>query len=467
MHTIAGVAISDGLSAGEVAAAGVLVGAAVLLLSVTRTMEYINRFIPLALVRGIQLGVGLGLFRRAFTDGYIFATPWSAWDGPAAACIAAVLLLIATVRARPPLAPIVAASRQATAYVSPADASTAKPQLPRRAHRLLRYSRPRRGRAPRRAEQAHHWAVPAAAGSNCSLPRHGGAPTLSLSPSLQITPTWAEWHRASVAAFLPQLPLTTLNSVVAVRWAEFRGSLAPCARLVDATQLTHARTRPLACPRSQLARDLYPSTPEHPAPVTRTALSVGILNAAFCWLGAVPSCHGSGGLAAQHALGARSSVSMLFLGTIRVVFALLFGSSMLSLVAVFPSTVLGAMLCVAGVQLAACAFDMESEADVMVLLATAGGTIALGGTGPGFLVGCATAATLYAVHTITPQAADARVRPTTDSAAEEPQPRRIPFWVFFTTGSSMLEEKRVVRSARQGPESGLLAYSAVEAATDE
>lgn len=140
MHTIAGVAISDGLSAGEVTAAGILVGAAVLLLSVTRTIDYLNRFIPLALVRGIQLGVGLALFRRAFTQDYIFASPWSAWDGPAVACIAVALLLVAAVRVDTPLGarrgPVLPLTRPHRAALhsgaahSPARSSCSAPQPP-------------------------------------------------------------------------------------------------------------------------------------------------------------------------------------------------------------------------------------------------------------------------------------------------------------------------------------------------
>ena len=62
---------------------------------------------------------------------------------------------------------------------------------------------------------------------------------------------------------LPQLPLTLLNSIVAV---------------------------------CQLSADKFP---ERPASPRRVAVSVGIMNLIGPWLGALPCCHGAGGLAAQ------------------------------------------------------------------------------------------------------------------------------------------------------------------------
>ena len=64
-------------------------------------------------------------------------------------------------------------------------------------------------------------------------------------------------------AGLAQLPLTTLNSVVAV---------------------------------CQLSADLFPMRPARPAAV---ACSVGAMNLVGAWFGAMPCCHGAGGLAGQ------------------------------------------------------------------------------------------------------------------------------------------------------------------------
>ena len=49
------------------------------------------------------------------------------------------------------------------------------------------------------------------------------------------------------------------------------------------------------------------------------------MNAATCWLGHFPSCHGCGGLAAQHLYGARTGSSMALMGLLKMALALLFG----------------------------------------------------------------------------------------------------------------------------------------------
>ena len=66
-----------------------------------------------------------------------------------------------------------------------------------------------------------------------------------------------------IRAGLPQLPVTTLNSVVAV---------------------------------CQLSADAFPGRAASPVAV---ATSVGLMNLAGAWFGAMPCCHGAGGLAAQ------------------------------------------------------------------------------------------------------------------------------------------------------------------------
>jgi len=59
--------------------------------------------------------------------------------------------------------------------------------------------------------------------------------------------------------------------------------------------------------------------------VRQLSLSIGLMNAATCWLGHFPSCHGCGGLAAQHLYGARTGSSMALMGLLKMALALLFG----------------------------------------------------------------------------------------------------------------------------------------------
>jgi hypothetical protein len=94
---------------------------------------------------------------------------------------------------------------------------------------------------------------------------------LQLGPSIPklYLPTWQVFKDGVFKAGLAQLPLTSLNSVIAV---------------------------------SHLALQLFPDRAGEQGwrwrPGT-VAVSVGVMNLMGCWFGAFPCCHGSGGLAAQ------------------------------------------------------------------------------------------------------------------------------------------------------------------------
>src|SRR5437868_1846997 len=65
MKAIAAVAITEHLSVSEIVAAGAIVSAVVLVLGVTRLIDWVNRLVPTAVVRGLQLAVGLSLLIKA------------------------------------------------------------------------------------------------------------------------------------------------------------------------------------------------------------------------------------------------------------------------------------------------------------------------------------------------------------------------------------------------------------------
>jgi MFS superfamily sulfate permease-like transporter len=90
-------------------------------------------------------------------------------------------------------------------------------------------------------------------------------------PSI-IVPTWAQLKAGILKAGIAQLPLTTLNSVIAV---------------------------------TALAKELFPTRDAARWSPTAVSIGVGAMNLVGCWFGAMPCCHGAGGLAAQHKFGAR------------------------------------------------------------------------------------------------------------------------------------------------------------------
>jgi len=132
-----------------------------------------------------------------------------------------------------------------------------------------------------------------------------------------MVPDWASFKTGALDAGLGQLPLTTLNSIIAVCF---------------------------------LSADLLPHLP---APsVTAMGISVAFMNLVGGWFGAMPVCHGSGGLAAQYRFGARSGASIIILGLFKVLIGIFFGESLVGLLRVYPKSLLGIMVLAAGLELA-------------------------------------------------------------------------------------------------------------------
>ncbi|KAL1975079.1 hypothetical protein VTN31DRAFT_3471 [Thermomyces dupontii] len=268
MKAIAAVAIANSFKNGEIAAAGIFVALCILVLSVTGILRWFSNAIPIPVVKGIQVGAGLSLI---ITSGgnLISRLGWitPSWADNRIWAIAAFVLLMTTNHFRTlPYALIVLLVGLVFASIIAARAA----DLP----------------------SFHPW-----------------KPVLA-------TPSANEWHVGITTAGIGQLPLTTLNSVIAV---------------------------------VHLARDLIPEveTPE----VTDVGLSVAMMNLVGCWFGAMPVCHGSGGLAAQYRFGARSGGSVIVLGLIKVVIGIFLGNTLVGLLRRFPLALLGIMVIAAGLEL--------------------------------------------------------------------------------------------------------------------
>ncbi|KAI0179298.1 hypothetical protein GGR52DRAFT_535609 [Hypoxylon sp. FL1284] len=268
MKAIAAAAIASHASERETVAAGSVVAVVVLLLSVTRLLHWITRVIPIPVVKGIQFGAGLSLIISAGTS---LLRPFSHhWDFPLDNLVwsfAAFLLLILTQKAsRFPYALVIFVVGLILAIIHVAVSDD---------HHLPHF------------RLWHPW---------FTLPH---------------------WSADAIGMGVAQLPLTTLNSVIAA---------------------------------SALAADLLP---ELPTPsVTALGVSVGAMNLVGCWFGAMPVCHGAGGLAAQYRFGARSGASIILLGLFKMVLGFLFGESLLDLLTAFPKSLLGIMVIAAGLELA-------------------------------------------------------------------------------------------------------------------
>lgn len=298
MKAIAAVAIAESLSRGAIAAAGLGVGLVVFALGVSGLVESIERLVPRAVVRGIQLGVGLNLLLRGLS--MIMDRPALEPDGWVVAGVAGVVVLGASRWRRFPAALILFG-------VGLVLMLTTQPEIL-------------------------------------------GQLDLGWGGFLVTVPSAAEWKVGLLRGSIPQLPLTLLNSVIAV-----------CA----------------------LSADLYPGRGVGTRPM---ATSVGVMNLLGCWFGAMPMCHGAGGLAGQHRFGARSGGSVLMLGVAKVAAAVALGTSAAVLLAAYPASILGLLLCFAGAELALPARKVSTRSDFLLVLLTAGGIVGAN-TLIGFLLG--------------------------------------------------------------------------------
>lgn len=133
-----------------------------------------------------------------------------------------------------------------------------------------------------------------------------------------VIPTWAEVWRSIEIAALPQLSLTLTNAI-----------------LVTAS----------------LSRELFPAS-GNIASERNLALSSGLANVLLSPFGAMPMCHGAGGLQAQYRFGARTGLAPVIFGTVLLALAIGFAGSASSLFAIIPIGAVGALLILAGKDLA-------------------------------------------------------------------------------------------------------------------
>jgi MFS superfamily sulfate permease-like transporter len=306
MKAIATVAIAGRMNESQILTAGILTSAAVLLLAATGLVDPAQRVIPRSVIRGLQLSLGLTLIEVGFKS-VANTHAWIGWDSIGLGIICAVLVLWLYFSSRVPGALLVFC-------VGLAALVFARPSLLSQVHLGM------------------SWRLPSLTDGHA-------------------------WRTGLWQAAVPQLPLTLLNSVVAV-----------CA----------------------LSADLFPDRPARPQ---RVAVSVALMNLVCCPFGAMPMCHGTGGLAGQYRFGARTGGSVVILGIAKMILAVFFGGCLLAWLQGYPQSVLGVLLLFSGLELAMVCRDQASRVDFFVMVLTAGACIALG-PGVGFMVGWAMAAAL-------------------------------------------------------------------------
>jgi MFS superfamily sulfate permease-like transporter len=143
---------------------------------------------------------------------------------------------------------------------------------------------------------------------------------ITFSPGMPhlVVPAWKEVWRSLEIAVLPQLSLTLTNAVIVT---------------------------------ASLSRELFPASGSI-ASERNLALSSGLANVLLAPFGAMPMCHGAGGLQAQYRFGARSGLAPIIFGVVVLVLAVGLADHAAPLFAIIPIGAVGALLILAGTDLA-------------------------------------------------------------------------------------------------------------------
>ena len=222
MKAIASVALARDFNIAEVASAGLFVAGVIGILSITGLLEWFTRRIPIPVIKGIQVGAGFTLIIYA---GTLLKVPMPSTSQSTGWIIVALLAFLALLW---------------------------MPMYPR---------------VPYALAVVLIGAVIAIV--NITTSHDAGPLRLGLWRPYAFVPSLSSFRVGALEAGLGQVPLTTLNSVIAVCF---------------------------------LSVDLLPNV-KAPS-VTAVGLSVTMMNLIGCWFGSMPVCHGSGGLAAQYRFGA-------------------------------------------------------------------------------------------------------------------------------------------------------------------
>lgn len=258
MKAVSAVILTSGMTPGEIAAAGIMLGIVLLVLGVSGLIGHVARVIPQSVGVGLQLG--LGLLMGVLGIRLMLMAPVIG--------AAALVLLFALSRVpNCPAAPITLALAAFAGWVS---GSTSFPDI-----------------------------------------------AMSMGVPRIVVPSLPEVWRAFQIAVVPQLALTLTNAVIVT---------------------------------AALSRELFPLAKA--ASERNLALSSGLANVFLAPFGAMPMCHGAGGLQAQYRFGGRTGLTPIILGAVLLVLAIAFSTSAAQLFGVIPIGAVGALLILAGTDLA-------------------------------------------------------------------------------------------------------------------
>ncbi|KAG4962974.1 hypothetical protein AAZX31_14G118100 [Glycine max] len=353
MKSIAAQALSDtDFGVPEIMTAGILTGGVLFVLGVTGLMQLVYMLIPLCVVRGIQLAQGLSFaltavkYVRKIQDlpksKSLGQRHWFGLDGLVLAIVCLCFIVIVNGAGEK--------SRGCCDVVESGGDDDLGGQ--KRRNEVVERNRTRWVRKV-------IFSLPSAfmvfvlGVVLAFIRRHEVVHEIKFGPSTIEVVKFSKhaWKKGFVKGAIPQLPLSILNSVVAV---------------------------------CKLSSDLFPGKDFSP---TSLSVTVGLMNLIGSWFGAMPSCHGAGGLAGQYKFGGRSGGCVALLGAAKLVLGLVLGTSLAHILKQFPVGILGVLLLFAGIELAMCARDMNTKEDSFVTLVITAVSLVGSSAALGFLCG--------------------------------------------------------------------------------
>ncbi|XP_061359595.1 molybdate transporter 1-like isoform X2 [Gastrolobium bilobum] len=337
MKAISAAALSDpGFGVPEIMAAGILTGGLLLFLGVTGLMQLVYKMIPLCVVRGIQLAQGLSFaftavkYVRKIQDlpksKVLGDRHWLGLDGLVLAIVCVCFIVIVN--------------------------GAGDKDQGRNEHEGV--TRKRTSRVRKIIFSLPSAFIVFVLGVVLAfIRRHEVVHEIKFGPSsIEVVKFSREaWKKGFIKGTIPQLPLSILNSVIAV---------------------------------CKLSSDLFPGKDFS---ATSVSVTVGLMNLVGSWFGAMPCCHGAGGLAGQYKFGGRSGACVALLGVAKLVLGLVLGTSLAHILMQFPVGILGVLLLFAGIELAVCCRDMNTKEDSFVMLICTTVSLVGSSAGLGFLCG--------------------------------------------------------------------------------
>lgn len=311
MKVVAAYSIATAATQPQIMASGLLLAAMLLFLGVTGLVDTVSRFIPKAVVRGVQLSTGALLMGKG--AGFIAgSSPFQKGEG-----LAEPYLIIQSL-GPVPVGGLIGVVLGVACLL------------------LLNNKR----------FPAALVVVVAGAASGLALGALGGLSNIT--PGLYLPailpfgiPGGIDFTWALLALALPQIPMTLGNAVIANRDLSFEYFGDESRKVTDRA----------------------------------LCISMGLANVLAALLGGMPLCHGAGGLAAHYRFGARTGGSNLIIGGLFLLLALCCGSGIVYVLRVMPLAALGVLLIFAGVQLGLTILDIRAREELFVTLCMVGITL--------------------------------------------------------------------------------------------